>query len=284
MSFWVEFFRFLDVGMTKPEMYGGFHLLCCALTVAAAVILCLLYKKGVICRPHRVLLWASLIMLVLEIYKQVNYSANYQTGELFFDYQWYAFPFQFCDMPLYTGLLAGILRKGRVYDFLCSFLGTFAIFAGVYVMLYPVSVFSETIGINIHTMYCHGSMIAVGVFMLYTRHAKPELKTALKGTAVFSVAVGLACIFNEIAHFSGLLEREDFNMFYISPYFPEGHLPVYSIVQQNVPFPWCLLIYIAGFALASLLVLLISLAVRKIFGRRTSVVETQQPEKELTNV
>lgn len=267
MSFWAELLRILDTPMQRPEMYGWYHLLCCGLTVVACVVLCLLYKKGFLQKPHRVLLTVSCIMLVLEIYKQINYSTSYDGGVITFDYSWYSFPFQFCDMPLYTGLLAGILRKGRLYDFLCSFLGTFAIFAGVCVMLYPSTVFVETIGINIHTMYCHGSMIAVGVYLLYTRTAKPQLRTVLKGSAVFSVAVGIACIFNELAYYSGLLETDNFNMFYVSRH-QEGSLPLYSLVQQHVAYPWSLIIYIVGFTVASLLVLLISMGVRKLFARK----------------
>ena len=39
------------------------------------------------------------------------------------------------------------------------------------------------------------------------------------------------------------------------------HLAVYSLVQEWVPFPWCLLIYIAGFTAAAGAMLLIAMGV-----------------------
>ena len=64
---------------------------------------------------------------------------------------------------------------------------------------------------------------------------------------------------NEIAHASGLLERETFNMFFVSPYC-EPSLPVYSLVQRVVPFPWNLVIYVGMFTLAAYLILLLAMA------------------------
>ena len=67
---------------------------------------------------------------------------------------------------------------------------------------------------------------------------------------------------NEIAYYTGLLETDEFNMFFISPHCTPS-LPVYSIVQEIVPYPWCLIIYIAAFTLAAYFVLLVSMGVRK---------------------
>ena len=84
---------------------------------------------------------------------------------------------------------------------------------------------------------------------------------------------------NEIAHASGLLERETFNMFFISTYC-EPSLPVYSSVQAVVPFPWCLFIYIAVFSLAAYVVLLVPMLVKYIAGRKSTKAENQiQKEK-----
>jgi len=83
-------------------------------------------------------------------------------------------------------------------------------------------------------------MIVLGVYLLYINYIKLEHKTILKAASVFAVCVAIAMISNEIAKISGLLERETFNMFYISPYC-EPSLPVYSLVQQVVPYPFCLI-------------------------------------------
>ena len=72
---------------------------------------------------------------------------------------------------------------------------------------------------------------------------------------MFGSCVMLAVVMNEVAYRTGLLENNDFNMFFISPYSPPS-LPVYSLIQQAIPFPFCLIIYFAVFSLAAFLVLL----------------------------
>lgn len=55
-------------------------------------------------------------------------------------------------------------------------------------------------------------------------------------------------------------------MFFISPHC-EPSLPVYSIVQSAVPYPWCLLIYIIAFTLAAYFVLLAAMGVKTIISK-----------------
>ena len=150
----MEFFRkvleILDTGMETPTAYGWFHLLFIALSFGVAVLLCFLYKKGYIRNVKRVVLITALIVIVLEIYKMINFGFSYE-DEIEYNFPWSSFPWQFCSTPMYVGLLAG-LTKGKVHDACCSFLATFAVFAGTAVMIYPGDVFIETIGINIQTM------------------------------------------------------------------------------------------------------------------------------------
>ena len=162
---------------------------------------------------------------------------------------------------MYIGLLAGILKKGKLQAACYAYLASYAVFAGVCVMLYPATVFIGTVGINLQTMVCHGSMIVIGVWLLYSGHVKLQHRTILQAIPVFAVCVALAVVMNEVAHATGLLERETFDMFFISPYGTPS-LPVYSLVQGVVPFPWCLVIYVVAFSLAAYLMLLAAMAVK----------------------
>lgn len=258
MSFFENVLKIMDLQMPRPGLYGWFHLLWLAITAATAVALSLWHKRKRETPVQKVLLWVSLSVVLLEIYKQINYSFGYENG-ITFDYQWYAFPFQFCSTPMYIGLLAALVPAGKLRDSLCAYLATYSVFAGICVMLYPGDVFIGTIGINIQTMICHGSMIYLGVYLFASGRVKAEHKTILKAIPVFTACVTLACIMNEIAHASGLLERETFNMFFVSPYC-EPSLPVYSLVQRVVPFPWNLVIYVGMFTLAAYLILLLAMA------------------------
>lgn len=262
MGFWGEVLRILDTQMPKPELYGLFHLLCFALSIEVGVLLCVLHKKGILKNPVKVVAVTAIIVIVLEVYKQINYSFSYGEGGVTFDYQWYIFPWQFCSLPMFAGALAGIIKKGKVHDSLCAFLSTYAVFAGLAIMVYPGDVFSSTMGISIQTMVCHGSMITVGIYLFYSGHVKLEHKTILKAMPVFAIAVGAAVVMNEIAYYSGLLETEEFNMFFVSRHC-DPHLPVYSEIQKLVPYPLDLIIYILGFTLVAYLILLAAMGIKK---------------------
>ncbi len=263
MSFGESILQLLDLQMEKPGLYGWFHLLFFAITILSTVVLCIRYKEETPQFVRKVVLIVAIIVAVLEIYKQINYSFSYGNG-ITFDFQWYAFPWQFCSMPMYVGLLAGLTKKGKIHEAACAFLATYSIFAGAAVMFYPSSVFIGTIGINIQTMICHGSMITVGVYLLYSGYVKLEHKTLLKALPVFILGVISATIGNELAYYTGLLETETFNMFFISRHC-EPSLPVYSIVQAYVPYPFCLILYVAGFTAAAYIVLLSAMGVRKLW-------------------
>lgn len=251
--------------MEKPVPYGWFHLLSLALTVALTVLLALRgqhFSKKKVCDW---VLGTAILVALLEVYKQINYTFGDGSGEP--QYQWYAFPWQFCSTPMYIGLLAGIIRKGKVHEALCAYLATFSLFAGAAVMFYPTTVFISTIGINIQSMICHGTMIAIGVFLFASGHVRLEHKTILKALPVFAATVLTAVALNEIAYQTGLLEEHTFNMFFISPYC-EPSLPVYSLVQGVIPFPWCLVLYIIGFSAASYIILLAAMGVGKLIVHR----------------
>lgn len=263
MNFWISVLQWMDTKMTTPALYGGFHLFWLLLVVGATLLLCMNAQREQNRHARNVVLTVAITAIVLEIYKQINYTYSYADGIITASYQWYAFPWQFCSTPMYIGLLAGIFRKGKLHDCLCAYLATYAVFAGLCVMAYPGDVFTETVGINFQTMFCHGSMIVVGIYLLVSGHVKAEHKTILKALPVFAATIGVAMLLNEVAYRSGLLETHNFNMFYISPYC-DPHLPVYSLVQQVVPYPISLVIYIAGFTAAGYLMLLGGMGVRKL--------------------
>lgn len=257
----------LDAHMTVPTPFGWFHLMWIAIMFVGMFLLCFTHKKGDDKRVRKVVFIMAILVTVLEIYKQINFSFTINEDKIVFDYQWYAFPFQFCSMPIYVGLLTGIFKKGKIHDALFAFLATYSIFGGMTVMVYPPQVFVGAIGINIQTMFCHASMIVVGIYLLYTNYVKVEHKTILKAFPVFVVSIALAMLMNEIAKWTGLLEREEFNMFYISPHC-EGTLPVYSILQGILPYPVCLVIYFVCFTLIAYLILLAAIGIKKLAAKK----------------
>ena len=263
MAFLNQLLETFKTSMEIPQPYGWFHLLFWALAIGFGILLCVTHKKGDDKRVRRVVFIVAVIVVLFEIYKQIVY--NFTGGEeITFKYQWYIFPWQFCSIPMYVGLLTGIFRKGRIHNALCAFLATYAMFAGLCVMVYPGDVFIRFIGINIQTMVCHGSMIIVAIYLLYTQYVKLNHKTMLAAMSVFAVALGIAVLLNEVAYRVWLPEGETFNMFFVSPHFPPTLL-VYSSVQAAVAYPWCLILYFAGFSAATYVILLFAMMIKKVY-------------------
>ena len=235
MNWFERFLISLQGTMPTPTNYGWFHLMFVALAIISTVLICYFGKNAKDKTFRRIVLISWIIILVLEIYKQLIYSVSEVGGSAVWDYQWYAFPYQLCSTPLYLLPFVAFMKDGKTRDSIMSFLSTFAMFGGLAVFIYPNDVFISTIGINIQTMVHHGLQIVLGIyFMVY----------------VFGVMLGIAMLLNIVLYHTVMVNNgESFNMFYISPYFP-CTLPVLSMIYAKVPYVVFLLIYIFGFILA----------------------------------
>ena len=261
-----ELLNILGSQMDTPLPYGVFHIAALAVTVIASVLLSLRCKdiKDSSFRVLCLCFW--LVLLFFETYKQVIFSFNYNGGEPYWDYQWYAFPFQLCSSQLYVLPLIFLSREGSAVRRAGSaFMATYSFFAGTAVMLYPVSVFIGMIGINIQTMVWHGSQVILGVLLLARYRKELNRRFFLSGAIVFLVLVSAAMALNMIVP---SFTDETFNMFFISPLFPST-LPVLEVIYPLVPWPVFLLIYLLGYTLAALLVLFLARGVCLLSSKKT---------------
>ncbi|MGD9901614.1 MAG: YwaF family protein [Spirochaetales bacterium] len=272
MNFFERILDFLDGQMATPTAYGWFHLMMLSIMIALAIFMVVKFRNADDKTNRKILLTFSIIMILFEIYKQLNFSYNGSTDV--WDYQWYAFPFQFCSVPMYVMLLAGLLHKGKVQNALFAFLGTYTLFAGLAVMLYPGDVFIGTIGINIQTMIHHGLMLVIGVYMLASGRAKLEHKTILSASLVFAIIVAMALGMDYVMYSTGIVGSETFNMFFISPYFG-NHLPILSMIRADYPYLVFLAAYILGFALVAYIMLLLGMLVRLISRRINNCIKNK---------
>jgi hypothetical protein len=258
MNFFEKILKALDLSMTKPTPYGWFHLMWLAIVAILIVVVCLTCKKLNSKQFRTITLIVGITLILFEIYKQLNFSFDSSNGT--WSYHWYAFPFQFCSTPMYVLLLIGIIKENKFSNYLCCFMASFGLFAGLVVMLYPNTVFVSTIGINIQTMLHHGMMLVMGVFMIVSGRAKLEHKTILKGGAVFLSLLAIAFVMNIVWHFIGI--NQTFNMFYISPFY-KCELVILDKIQE-INYVLFLFTYIFGFLLAGYLMILISMGFDKL--------------------
>ncbi len=237
----------LEAEMERPQMYGWFHIMFLGITALAVFLLCRLGKDAKGKSLDIILRCFALSCIAFEIYKQLVFSFEYDAaaGAAVWDYQWYAFPFQFCSTPMYVALAASFLKEGKLKNALISYLATFGLLAGILVMAYPSTVFIETIGINIQTMYHHGGQLAIGLYLLICGKIELKWKSMLGASAVFVSMVAIASVMNVCAEVFAL--QETFSMFYIR-YGEVPGLPVYDILYPDIiSYPLFLAAYIIPF-------------------------------------
>ena len=173
MDFLINLYTVLDTQLeSAPESYGLFHVACILAVALLTFLVCKLFKDSSDRAVNVLTALVWVVILTLEIYKQLIYGFDLEDGAFVWDYAWYAFPFQFCSTPMYIALLTGLFRRGRVHRSLMAFLATYAIFAGVCILVYPGIVFTGTAGINIQTMICHGSMLSIGIYLYGSGYVK----------------------------------------------------------------------------------------------------------------
>lgn len=236
-----------------PPMYGLYHLFWLGV-VAVSILLVFLFKR-LFSRRHdgafRVFtLILGVSLLLFEGYKQLIYSYSADTDV--WSYRWKFFPFQFCSTPIYVLPVIACLKNNRLRNALCSYLATYGFVAGLVVMLYPETVFSPSIGVNIQTMFHHGSMLVYAVYLFASKRVAPTIETVLSAFPVFFLLCAVAMAMN-LAYGDG----ETFNMFFIAPD-AMPPVPILEKMFSTLPHGVYLFSYLVFFTVASCLVTLLA--------------------------
>lgn len=262
MNWFEKFIYALQYGFEKPQVFGWFHLTAVAV-IAVIWALVIIFKKRISRKfANTTMLTVGIFLLISEILKQCIHSMDVVDGLAEWNYAWRTFPFQFCSVPMYLYILAGIIRKGKVYDTIICFLATFSLFGGGVVLIYPSTVLSSVLYLSIHTMIWHGSILIVGTMLLATKAVELKFKTVLRACIIYVIVITLAEAMNFAWHFFGDPDRT-FSMLYISPYY-ECDIPVLHDIKENAPYIVFLLSYIVGFTLAATLVMGIAIGINKL--------------------
>lgn len=265
MNWFENILYFLQGEMNTPKPFGWFHILWIGFTLISILILYLLKNKYNEKQLKIILGIYGVTALILELFKQLIWTFNYDisTNTIFWDYEWYAAPFQFCTTPIYVALICLFLTKNKYRDALLSYLAYFTILGSFMTIIIPESCFTRDILVNIHTMFLHCGSFVLSVYLLIIKEVKIEYKNVLKGLVVFLIFASIALLLNIAFYELKIIGDETFNMFYISPYFISV-LPIYSNIQESIPYIFYLLIYIISIFLGSNIVFLISLGIQKL--------------------
>lgn len=264
MSGFERFVQRISHIMEVPPSYGIFHLISVIVAIALTTILCL-FLKNASSKTFRIIsLFAWLVMVILEVAKQLVLAYSFEGGTVTASYSWTDFPYQLCSTPIYLLPFVIFMKDGKVRDSIMSFISTFALFGGLVVFVYPNDVFVENTIVNLQTMIHHGLQIVLGIYFMVYNRKKLNAKYFLRGIIVFAIMTAIAIILNLVVyHF---ITKDIFNMFFISPYFPQ-HLPVLSTVSQMAPYWVYLIAYLIGFVIAGYLVYIVQYGIIRLCSR-----------------
>jgi len=267
MNIFEKILYWLQGTMQTPTLYGWFHWLWIGLSVIALFFLYKNKRKYNEKQLKIVLFTYGFIALILEILKQLIWSFNYDaiSNVVTWDYQWYAAPFQLCTTPIIVCLVCTFLKKGKIRTSLLSYVSFVTILGSIATVIYPTSCFVEDTLVNIHAMWLHFGSFVVSIYLIIIRETVPNKSNFKNAIIVFLIFVVIAQILNISIYNSGLLNGETFNMFYISPYFTSS-LPVFDIIQSNVPYVIFLITYILVISLGAYIVWYISYKIKKLKG------------------
>ena len=255
MNYFEKVLYMLQAEMNTPKAFGWFHLMWIFITIFSLLLLFKLRKKYSDKQLKIVLGVYGIIALILEVTKQIMWSFNYDaaSGIITWDYQWYAAPFQLCTTPIFVSIICLFLKEGKLRNALLSYMAFITILGGFITILIPDSCFVSDILINIHTMWLHCGSFVVSSYLIMTGAVKLEKQNLINAFKVFIVFVLIAEVLNIVIYNMDILNGETFNMFYISPYFTST-LPVFNVLQENLPFILYLITYIIAICLGGTIV------------------------------
>ncbi|MBR6690413.1 MAG: YwaF family protein [Bacilli bacterium] len=261
MNLFEKFLYMLQAEMETPKTLGWFHIFWILFVVVSIIGLFIIRKRHSEKQLKLILGIYGVIAFILELLKQLIWAFNYDsiTNIVTWDYEWYSAPFQLCTTPIFISIICLFLKNNKLRKSLLSYMSFITILGSLVTLILPDSCFTSDILINIHTMWLHCGSLVVSIYLLMSKEVEINKKNFINSFIVFLVFVVLAEVLNVVIYNSGILNGETFNMFYISPYFTT-HLPVFNIIQENVPFIIYLLSYILIILIGGLIVYFVSYA------------------------
>ena len=230
--------------MNEPKVYGLFHISFILIDIIAATLLIILFRNSHEKIMKRIVFISWIALVIFEIGKQ--FLMSYHDEVL--NYNWGAFPFQFCETPLYAFPILLFNKNEKVRNALISFISTYVFFAGLAIMVNPSTVMTGNIFLCIRQMFEHGVQIVVGLYLFAWNRKNTNLKSFAWGTLIFVIFVITAILLNV---FIGNNVQQEFNMFYLNKNY-DSVIIIVKDIKPHVPWIIYVLSYIVGFSALAL--------------------------------
>ena len=251
--------------MEEPEVVSWFHFIALIPIIALAILIPLLFKNAEEKTYKRILLIFWVVLIVLEIFKQLIKSFHYGDPS-YWEYSVRDFPFSICSMVYYFIPIILFVKRERhpkIVDAATGYLCLISLAAGIAVCVYTKMATSTLIYINIQTFIHHGSQVVLGVFVYVWNRKNITIKTVYRSLIAFAITAVIAILIN-VAFYPRFI-----NMFFINPT-RITNLPIGNIVQEKAGYPVYLLAFLSVTALMTFLTYFVETSIYKAVIKRSN--------------
>ena len=260
-----QFLHFLQGRMEEPEIISWFHFIALIPIISAAILVPFFLKNTSEKVYKRVLFVAWIVLIILEVFKQLVKSFQYGDPS-YWEYSTRDFPFNICSMVYYFIPIILFVNKEKhpkIVDAANGYLCFITLTMGIIVCIYTKMATSTLIYINIQTFIHHGSQIVLGVFIYVWNRKTISIKTLYRSLIAFAITAVIAILIN-LAFYPRFI-----NMFFINPT-RITNLPVGNIVQEKAGYPVYLLAFLNAVGLAAFLTYLVETSIYKKVSKKNT--------------
>ena len=258
-----EFLHFLQGEMPIPGILSWFHFLMLFPIIVAAILIPLFFRNSNEKVYKRILLFAWITLIVLEIFKQIILSFHYDTPS-YWEYSIRDFPFSICSMVyIFLPIIVFVDKEKhpKIVDAAIGYMCFICLASGLAVCVYTDMVMSNLIYINVQSLIHHGTQVILGIYIYVWNRKTITIKTVYRSLIAFVITAGIAIIIN-LAFYPNFI-----NMFFINPT-RITNLPIGNKVQEAAGYPVYLIAFLSFMALVTFLMYLIESSIYKLVLRK----------------
>ncbi len=258
-----EFLHFLQGEMEVPGIFSWFHLLMLIPIIGLTIFISVFFKNTSEKNYKRILFIFWIILIVLEILKQILKAFHYGSPS-YWEYSVRDFPFSICSMVYYFVPIILFVNKEKhphIVDAAIGYMSFISLVSGLAVCVYTDMVMSNLIYTNVQSLIHHGSQVILGVFIYVWNREKISFNTVYRTWIAFLITVVIAIIIN-VSFYPHFI-----NMFFINPT-RITNLPIGNIVQEKLGYPVYLLLFVSLICLLTYLTYLVESSIYNLIKKK----------------
>lgn len=258
-----DFLRFLTSEMEEPGVISWWHFIALILIIVTTITVAILFRNTNEKIYKRILLISWIVIIVLEIFKQIVKSYHYDNPS-YWEYSYRDFPFSLCSMIYYFLPIIIFVNKEKhpkIVDTAIGYISFISFAAGLLVCIYTEMATSRLVYINIQTFIHHGSQVVLGVFIYIWNRNTITIKTYFRTLIAFAITVVIAILINIS------FQPHYINMFFINPLIITN-VPIGNVIQEKAGYPVYLLVFISIISLAAYLTYLTETSIYKLVEKK----------------